>query len=44
MELLEELQAEYGFTLIVVTHNPDIAEQFPRILTLSDGMVGGDLT
>lgn len=44
MELLEELHAEYGFTLIVVTHNPDIAERFPRILTLSDGMVGGDLT
>jgi putative ABC transport system ATP-binding protein len=39
--LLEELNAE-GITMVVITHNPDIASRFPRRITLRDGMVEAD--
>ena len=43
LQLLEELQEEFGMTLLVVTHNPEIAARFPRVLSITDGIVGGDL-
>lgn len=43
LSLLKEAAQEWGLTLIVVTHNQWIAEQYPRILTIRDGVVGGDL-
>jgi len=39
--LLEELNAE-GITLVVITHNPEIAERFPRRVSLRDGVVESD--
>jgi ABC-type lipoprotein export system ATPase subunit len=37
LELLERLRAERGCTLIVVTHNPELAERAARWLRLSRG-------
>ncbi|MGA8203466.1 MAG: ABC transporter ATP-binding protein [Woeseiaceae bacterium] len=41
MELFDQLH-ELGNTLIVVTHEPDVAERAGRIVRLSDGRVVGD--
>ena len=41
VELLEELNAE-GITLVVITHNPEIAERFPRQVALRDGLIEHD--
>jgi len=41
MELFDKLH-ELGNTLIVVTHEPDIAERAGRIVRLSDGRVVSD--
>lgn len=39
MELLLNLNKERGTTLIVVTHDPEIAEQTQRVVTILDGRV-----
>jgi putative ABC transport system ATP-binding protein len=41
MALFDELQAE-GQTIILVTHEPDIAEYAHRVLTLRDGLIESD--
>jgi putative ABC transport system ATP-binding protein len=41
VELLEELN-DGGITLVVITHNRDIAMRFPRQVTLRDGLVESD--
>jgi putative ABC transport system ATP-binding protein len=41
VELLEELNAE-GITLVVITHNPEIAARFPRRVALRDGRIESD--
>lgn len=41
MQLFHELHAA-GRTIIVVTHNPEIAERLPRVVTLKDGYVQTD--
>jgi len=41
VELLEELNAE-GITMVVITHNPEIAARFPRRIALRDGRVEAD--
>ncbi len=41
VELLEELNEE-GTTLIVITHNREIAEQFPRMVGILDGRIEYD--
>ena len=38
---LIELKTEQGATLILVTHNPDIAKAADRVLTLKDGKLSG---
>ena len=43
MALIEDLQRE-GQTVVVVTHDPRIAERIPRIVRLQDGAVSSDLT
>jgi putative ABC transport system ATP-binding protein len=43
VELLEELNAE-GITMVVITHNPEIAGRFPRRIALRDGMVEAEST
>jgi putative ABC transport system ATP-binding protein len=39
MELLLKLNRENGTTLIIVTHDPEIAEQTQRIVNIRDGIV-----
>ncbi|HMA66499.1 MAG TPA: ATP-binding cassette domain-containing protein, partial [Desulfosalsimonadaceae bacterium] len=36
-ELLQELNSEYGMTIVVVTHNLELADCMQRQLTLVDG-------
>jgi putative ABC transport system ATP-binding protein len=39
MELLMKLNKEKGTTLIIVTHDPEIAEHTQRIIHIRDGVV-----
>lgn len=39
--LIEELNAG-GATIVVITHNPEIAERFPRVIGLRDGQIEYD--
>lgn len=39
MNLLNKIQKQYHMTVIIVTHDPDIAKCCQRIITLSDGKV-----
>jgi putative ABC transport system ATP-binding protein len=39
IELLEELNARTGLTLIVVTHDPNVARRAERVLVLADGRI-----
>jgi ABC-type lipoprotein export system ATPase subunit len=41
MALLRELHAE-GMTLVIVTHEPAIAAQSPRVVRLHDGRIAQD--
>ncbi|MDR0382034.1 MAG: ABC transporter ATP-binding protein [Oscillospiraceae bacterium] len=41
--LLKDMAAELRLTLVVVTHDRDIASQYARVLTARDGVVGGDV-
>jgi len=41
IELIEELNAN-GATIVVITHNSEIAERFPRIVSLRDGQIESD--
>lgn len=41
--LLSQTAKDYGVTLITVTHNPSISKQYPRILSIEDGEIGGDV-
>jgi putative ABC transport system ATP-binding protein len=36
------LNKERGTTLIIVTHDPTIAEQTQRVITLRDGLLESD--
>lgn len=42
MNLLLDLNKEIGTTLIIVTHDPRIAEQTQRIIRLKDGLLDGE--
>jgi putative ABC transport system ATP-binding protein len=37
LELIDALQAELGFGLVVATHDPDVAARYERIVALADG-------
>jgi predicted ABC-type transport system involved in lysophospholipase L1 biosynthesis ATPase subunit len=39
MELLAELRREHGLTVVLVTHNPDLAATAPRTVRVLDGRV-----
>jgi len=39
LALIEALQRELGFTLVIATHDPDVAARFPREVELLDGRV-----
>ena len=42
IELLFSLRAQHGATLMLITHNPAIAERCGRVIDLQDGLVGSD--
>ncbi len=44
MNLLQELRHRYGLTILMVTHNMEVAAYADRVLTLRDGALGQDLT
>lgn len=43
MELLFDLQARHGATLIMVTHAPELAARCDRVVQLRDGEIAGDV-
>ncbi len=42
MELLIRLNKEKGTTIILVTHDPKIGKQVPRVISVFDGMLGSE--
>jgi putative ABC transport system ATP-binding protein len=42
MRILQRLNTEQGLTVVLVTHEHDIAEYAQRVLTMRDGVVVGD--
>lgn len=40
-QLLFDIANEFSVTLVVVTHDESIAKQFPRMMTISDGVLNG---
>lgn len=42
MEILLSLNRERGTTLVIVTHDPEVAEQTRRIIHIRDGVVEGE--
>ena len=42
LELLEELRRRTGLTIVMVTHDPDVAEHADRIVRMLDGRVAGE--
>lgn len=39
MEILLDLNKKHGTTLIIVTHDPEVAEQTERVISIRDGVV-----
>jgi putative ABC transport system ATP-binding protein len=44
MRLFSQLNAEHGITILLVTHEPDIAAYAKRIVTFRDGRIVSDVT
>ena len=42
VELLHNLQATFGMTILFTTHNPQIARTADRIITMKNGVVQSD--
>ena len=42
MAILQQLNRDEGITVIVVTHEPDIAKYTRRVVSMRDGMVVSD--
>lgn len=42
MRIFQDLNEQYGITIIIVTHEPDIAAHTRRIVRLGDGLLVGD--
>ena len=41
MNLFHELHEKYHKTIVLITHNPELAEECQRVLTLRDGLIVG---
>ena len=42
MDLFHKLHKEQGKTIVLITHNNELAEETDRIITISDGNIIGD--
>lgn len=42
LEALAQVNRQWGTTVIVVTHDPDVAAAMPRTITIRDGRVGAE--
>ena len=42
VELLFARRAETGATLVIITHDPSLAERCDRVVTLADGLIASD--
>jgi len=39
MEFMHQLNAEYGKTVVIITHNPDVAKRAKRLISIRDGQI-----
>jgi putative ABC transport system ATP-binding protein len=39
MNLMKQLNEEFGKTLVVITHNPDVASHARRVISIRDGSI-----
>lgn len=39
---LGRINADWGTTIVLVTHDPDVASSLPRTVTIRDGRIGGE--
>jgi ABC-type lipoprotein export system ATPase subunit len=42
LDRLDQLNRDLGTTVVIVTHDPDVAGRLPRTITIRDGRVGGE--
>ena len=42
MDIFHKLHKEQGKTIVLITHNPELAEETDRMITISDGTIVGD--
>ena len=42
IELMHEIGDDLGTTIVVVTHQPEVAATFPRTVTMKGGRVGAE--
>ena len=42
IDLLKQLNAEKGLTVLVVSHDPEVSAQLPRLVTMHDGQIVSD--
>ncbi len=42
MDLFHDLHQKQGKTIVLITHNPDLAQETQRIITISDGRIIGE--
>ena len=42
LEALAGVNSTYGTTVVLVTHDPDVARVLPRTVTIRDGRIGGE--
>ena len=42
LELIHVVNAEFGTTVVLVTHDPEVAAQMPRSITIRNGRIGSE--
>jgi putative ABC transport system ATP-binding protein len=42
LALLQRLHREHGLTIVMVTHEPEVAQCAERIIVVRDGLIGSD--
>ena len=42
LALLSNINRELGLTIVLITHNPELADECERVLTLRDGLIVGE--